>query len=96
MIYYQLDDRELKKAIKTFIAFPDKFTKHIISLIDSLLKNDYSNIDVIFNEIRADQEEDISQIIAKILFDHFYQNQMFEEASNYADFLLNKLPHLKN
>ena len=44
-------------------------------------------------KIRADQEEDINQIIAKILFDHFYQNQMFEEASNYADFLLNKLPH---
>lgn len=91
LIYYKQGDKRLNDALNEFKQFSDPLTGYVISLIETILKNDDRIILDIFDEIKAEKKSDLTEIIAKILFDHFYQRKMFKEASDYADFLLNNI-----
>ena len=89
LIYYKLCDERLNDALIQFKHFPDSLTGHVISLIEAILKNDDHIIFDLFDKIKSEKKSDLTEIVAKILFDHFYQRKMFKEASFYAYHLLN-------
>ncbi len=87
LCYYKLNDPKLDGFITEHKDDHDPLVKHVIALI-SAIRNEGEKIEDLFVWIRDNGPLDITNILAKVLFEHFFNQNMYKEASTYAEILL--------